>query len=225
MAFTDDAKALALTLRSLYGDIADLPLLEPGAAIFPSPSTISPSEALANYAESIKYCQECVLHIGRSHSVFGRGAPSASVAFVGDFPSTADDAKGEPFSDEAGELLHKMIVAMKLKPEQTYLTNVFKCRPPSGQRVEQELFRHCEAHLEKQFGWLQARYIVAMGEHSAKALARSESPLRVLRKQEFEWNGRRVFCTHHPRDLLSNPAKKKEAWEDLQAVMRALGGQ
>jgi uracil-DNA glycosylase len=221
MALIDDAKALAHTLQALYGDLGDLPLLRETPAQRQK-NDAAPSRSLASYAEEIRFCKKCVLHIGRSKLVFGRGSPQARVAFVGDFPSTKDDAAGEPFSDESGELLHKMIVAMKLKPEETYLTNIFKCRPPQNQVVDQDLFRACEAHLENQFEFLSAKFIVAMGEHSAKALARSESPLNVLRNQVFEWNGRRVFCTYHPRDLLSSPAKKKLAWEDLQAVMREL---
>lgn len=221
MAFTDDAKALALTLQSIYGDILDLPILHSGSA---KPARQSPSQSLAALAEEIRYCQQCVYHMARGHSVFGRGQPEARVAFVGDFPSDRDDSTGEPFSDEAGDLLQKMIVAMKLKPEETYLTNLSKCRLPSGARPETDRFEHEEDHLKNQFSHLGAEIIVAMGDSVARTLAHSESPLHVLRKQTFEWEGRKVFVTHHPRDLLSSPAKKKEAWEDLQAVMRLLGG-
>lgn len=224
MANLDDAKALALTLQSIYGDILDLPILHPGEQKnSQSVAKTSPSEALAAYAEEIRYCQQCLYHMGRRHLVFGRGSPSARIAFVGDFPSDKDDANGEPFSDEAGDLLHKMIVAMKVKPEETYLTNLSKCRLPTGARPETDRFDHEEDHLKHQFSFLQADIIVAMGDSVARTLANSESPLRVLRSQVFEWEGRKVFCTHHPRDLLTDPAKKKQAWEDLQAVMRALG--
>lgn len=219
MDFQDDTAGLSLALKSLYGDILDFPLLkqdvEPG-------QKFDASRALSTYEDEIKFCKKCVLHIGRRNLVFGKGAPDARIAFVGDFPSLKDDAAGEPFTDEAGELLHKMIVAMKVKPEEVYLTNIFKCRPPQGQVVDQDLFRLCEEHIEAQFRLLPATIIVTLGEHSSKALARSESPLPVLRGQKFEWNSRKVFCTHHPRDLLASPAKKKEAWGDLQAVMREL---
>lgn len=221
MAFSDDAKALAHTLQSLYGDLGDLPLLKETPAQRQK-NDGAPSRSLADYAKEIQFCKKCVLHIGRSKLVFGRGSPQARVAFVGDYPSTKDDAAGEPFSDEAGELLHKMIVAMKLKPEETYLTNLFKCRPPQNQVIDQDLAHICGAHLENQFEFLSATHIVAMGEHSAKALARSESPLNVLRNQTYEWNGRKVYCTYHPRELINSPAMKKLAWDDLQRVMREL---
>lgn len=218
---------LTRTLHHLYGDLLDLPLLTPAASgAAPSVSVPTGSSApasLAALAEEIRFCQACVLHIGRRQLVFGRGSPDSRIAFFGDHPSISDDAKGEPFSDDAGELLHKMILAMKLRPEETYLTNLFKCHPPKGQIVDTAIAGPCTAHLQAQLAFLRAEVIVVMGEAAARVIAHSEAPLPVLRKQEFSWMGRRIFCTHHPRDLLHSPAKKKEAWEDLQIVMRALG--
>jgi uracil-DNA glycosylase family 4 len=214
------ASDAAHTLETLYGDLLDLPLfsLENSVAIAPASTGMS----LSSQAEDVRFCQLCVLHIGRKQAVFGRGSPEARIAFVGDFPSESDNETGEAFSDEAGALLNKMIVAMKLRPEETYLTNAYKCHPPVGQAVENSLFGSCERHLQKQMQMVKAGVIVAMGERAAQAIAHSEAPLRVLRKQEFDWNGKRVICTHHPRDLLHSPAKKKEAWEDLQSVMKML---
>lgn len=225
MPWQDDARALAQTLEALYGDILDYPLLDPNgplAAPAAAPA-LAPSESLQAYAEKIRYCQDCGLHLGRQNLVFGRGESTASIAFVGDVPSLEDDAKGLPFVDAAGALLDKMVLAMKLRPESVYLTNIFKCRPPGDQKPDLDLFRLCENHLKVQFQWLNAKTIVALGENAARALTRSEAPLRVLRGQQFDWEGRRVFVTYHPRELLQSPAKKKEAWEDLQGVMRAMG--
>ena len=226
MAQTPLQKQLAETLRHTFGDLLDFPLLEPRA---PSGSVglahaPAPTRSLPELAESIRFCQECSLHIGRSKLVYGRGEPGAAIAFVGDFPSAADDAKGEPFTagDPAGALLHKMILAMKLRPEEVYLTNAFKCRPPANQKIAREHWAACEKHLLAQFEHVHAPLIVAMGDAAARSLARSESPLPVLRRQTFEWQGRKVICTWHPRDLLEDTKKKKEAWDDLQRAMREL---
>jgi DNA polymerase len=37
------------------------------------------------------------------------------------------------------------------------------------------------------------------------------------------WNGLRVVVTYHPAYLLRNPAAKKDAWEDMQLLMRDMG--
>ena len=213
---------LSHAIRHAFGDLLDLPLLDSGnAAAFNG--AIGPAQALADYAKKIEFCENCSLHIGRSKLVFGRGHWGARIAFVGDFPSDADDRNGEPFSDESGELLNKMILAMKIRAEESYLTNIFKCRPAAGERLSQKHHLACEEHLRFQFSKISAPVIVALGEITAKALSRSEAPLQVLRKQVFDWEGRKVIPTHHPRDLLASPSLKKEAWEDLQAAMRELG--
>jgi uracil-DNA glycosylase family 4 len=214
-------KSLAHTLRHTFGDILDLPVFAPEKNS--GTHVASPTHALDRYAQGIRYCQDCALHIGRKNSVFGRGDWRSRIVFVGDFPSSGDDLEGEPFSDESGALLHKMILAMKLRPEETYLTNLFKCRPPLGQRIDSTHAQACEKHLISQFSHLKASMIIAMGDATARALARSESPLPVLRRQTFDWQGRKVICTWHPRDLLESPAKKKEAWDDLQRALRELG--
>ncbi len=211
---------LSRTLELLYGDLLDFPLLAPQTQ---ARSGSSPAQELQAYSESIRYCDQCVLHVGRKQLVFGAGHPAARLILVGDFPSAQDNEKGIPFSDESGALLQKMVVAMKIRYEDVYLTNLFKCRPPAGQAVDSILFQTCEAHLNVQFQQIETPFVVALGDTAARALARSESPLPVLRRQEYSWNGRRIFCTHHPRDLLHSPAKKKEAWEDLKLVMRAMG--
>ncbi|MGZ3692712.1 MAG: uracil-DNA glycosylase [Bdellovibrionota bacterium] len=214
------AQSAVRTIENLYGDLLDIPLFSLEGGL--EPTQPNGGVGLAALAEEIRFCQLCILHIGRKQSVFGRGSPEARVAFIGDFPSESDNETGEPFSDEAGALLNKMIVAMKLRPEETYLTNAYKCHPPVGQAVENSLFGACEKHLKIQMQSVKAEIIVAMGERAAQAIAHSEAPLRVLRKQELEWNGKKVICTHHPRELLHSPTKKKEAWEDLQSVMKLL---
>ncbi len=212
-------QSLALTLRHTFGDVLDLPIFAPGEV----PTLHSnPSALLEEYAQQIRFCEACSFHIGRAKLVFGRGHWSAKIAFIGDFPSKADDQKGEPFADETGALLHKMILAMKVKPEEAYLTNIYKCRPATNDRGSAAHFLSCQKHLVYQFSQVNAPVIVALGDEAARCLARSESPLQVLRKQVFEWQGRRVICTHHPRDLHHSPALKKETWDDLKIAMREL---
>ena len=221
MPHQDLAPQLAQTLRHAYGELLDFPLLgQPSGASASGPGA---AQALADYARQIRFCEDCSLHIGRSKLVFGRGHWGARIAFVGDFPSSADDQSGEPFSDEHGELLNKMILAMKIRPEETYLTNIYKCRPPAKERPEARHFLACEKHLVFQFTQIAAPVIVALGEATVQAFSRAEALIQVLRKQVFEWQGRKVIPTHHPRDLHTSPALKKEAWEDLQAAMRELG--
>lgn len=230
-----NVKALADSLEILYGDLWNFPFLEEKKTISPQVSassdvsnspTTSPSTSPTTWRdlrETVRVCSQCEFHLNRSRSVFGRGEFSAPVIFLGDFPSNADDRKGEIFSESEGELLNKMILAMKLRPEQMYFTNLFKCRNSRIPLVTEEIPLQCLSHLEKELGFIQGKILVAMGPWAAKITSRSDAPLNVVRGQTFSFAGKDVYCTYHPRDLLESPANKKLAWEDLQRVMKKLG--
>lgn len=222
-----NVKALADSLEILYGDLWNFPFLEekkitPAKVAAPSSELVSPT-TWRDLRETVRICNQCEFHLNRSRSVFGRGEFSAPVIFLGDFPSHADDRKGEIFSESEGELLNKMILAMKLRPEQMYFTNLFKCRNSRIPLTSEEIPLDCLSHLEKELSFIHGKIVVAMGPWAAKISSRSDAPLNVLRGQTFSFAGKEVYCTYHPRDLLESPANKKLAWEDLQRVMKKLG--
>ena len=64
--------------------------------------------------------------------------------------------------------------------------------------------------------------IVALGKFAAQTLLRSDTPITRLRGQWREYLGVPLMPTFHPAYLLRNPAEKKAAWADLQAVMGKL---
>ncbi|MFA5306668.1 MAG: uracil-DNA glycosylase, partial [Candidatus Babeliales bacterium] len=79
------------------------------------------------------HCTACPLSTqGRSQVVFGHGNPQANLMFVGEGPGKDEDEQGLPFIGRAGQLLTKIIEAMKLTREDVYISNVVKCRPPGN---------------------------------------------------------------------------------------------
>jgi DNA polymerase len=44
-----------------------------------------------------------------------------------------------------------------------------------------------------------------------------------LRGSVHSFEGAQVVCTYHPAYLLRNPSAKKQAWEDMKLLMRAMG--
>jgi DNA polymerase len=66
------------------------------------------------------------------------------------------------------------------------------------------------------------KIVVALGRHAAENLGVAE-PGRRWRGQWGTFRGIRVMPTYHPAYLLRNPENKRPVWEDLQAVVAALG--
>lgn len=172
--------------------------------------------------EAIGDCRRCKLHRGRTQVVFGAGAVNARLVFVGEGPGSEEDRQGVPFVGAAGQLLTRMIEAMSLRRDDVYICNVVKCRPPNNRDPERDEVAACEGFLKAQLDIIRPEVIVTLGRHATQTLLRSEVPISSLRGRWASYEGIPLLPTFHPAFLLRSPEKKREAWGDLQEVMRKL---
>lgn len=168
-------------------------------------------------------CQRCKLHRGRTHVVFGVGDPHADLMFVGEGPGMDEDRQGEPFVGQAGQLLTKMIGAMGFARDEVYIANVLKCRPPNNRDPEADEVEACERFLKAQVAIVQPKVIVTLGRYASQCLLGSQLSMSRLRGGWQKYEGIDLLPTFHPAYLLRSPEKKREAWADLQDVMKRFG--
>ena len=179
--------------------------------------------ALKLIREDIGDCTRCRLHKGRTNLVFGVGNVNADLMFIGEGPGADEDAKGEPFVGRAGQLLNNMISAMGIKREDVYIANVVKCRPPSNRTPEKDECDTCSPFLMRQIDVIKPKVIVALGAVAAKNLLAVNDSMANLRSRWYDFRNSKLLVTYHPAYLLRDPRQKKEAWKDLQMVMKYLG--
>ncbi len=179
--------------------------------------------ALKVIREDIGECTRCRLHKGRTNLVFGVGNVNADLMFVGEGPGADEDAQGEPFVGRAGQLLNNMIAAMGLKREDVYIANVVKCRPPGNRTPEKDECDVCSPFLLRQIDVIRPKVIVALGAVAAKNLLAINDSMANLRGRWYDFRDSKLLVTYHPAYLLRDPRQKKEAWKDLQMVMKYLG--
>ena len=171
--------------------------------------------------EDIGDCQRCRLHSSRRNIVFGVGNPDAQLVFVGEAPGADEDVQGEPFVGKAGQLLTRIIEAIKLKRSEVYIANVVKCRPPGNRDPQDDEIQTCIPFLKKQLAVIHPRIICTLGRHSTQALLETREGITALRGRFHELqNGMKVMPTYHPSFLLRYPEKKREVWEDMQQVQK-----
>ncbi|MGC9224734.1 MAG: uracil-DNA glycosylase [Terracidiphilus sp.] len=179
--------------------------------------------ALQVIRDEIGDCTRCALHKGRNKLVFGDGAPTARLMFVGEGPGADEDAQGLPFVGRAGQLLNNMIAAMGLKREECYIANVVKCRPPGNRAPEPDEANTCSPFLFRQIDVVRPQVLVALGATAVTYLLGARQPLAGLRGRVHAFRGTSLIVTYHPAFLLRDPRQKKEAWADLQIAMKELG--
>jgi uracil-DNA glycosylase len=189
-----------------------------------SPTATDRPTALRLIREEIGDCTRCRLHKqGRKQIVFGVGNPNAELMFIGEAPGADEDEQGEPFVGRAGQLLNNMIKAMGLQREDVYIANIIKCRPPGNRTPERDECETCSPFLMQQIKVISPKAIVALGAVAAKTLLAVNAPMSELRGNWYDFRGTKLAVTYHPAFLLRDPRQKKEAWKDLQMVMKELG--
>lgn len=196
---------------------------------------LSHAEGLVAIREDLGDCTRCPLHKqGRKQIVFGVGNAEAELMFVGEGPGADEDEQGIPFVGRAGQLLTNMITnGMGLKREDVYIANVVKCRPPGNRTPERDECDTCSPFLFRQIETIQPKMIVALGAVASKTLLGINEPMARMRGQIYDFStpvrpgatpyDGKLVVTYHPAYLLRDPRQKKEAWKDLQIVMRYLG--
>lgn len=143
--------------------------------------------------------------------------------FVGEAPGYDEDQQGLPFVGAAGQLLTKMIEAMKFGRNDVYIANCLKCRPPGNRNPLPTEIVSCNPILMRQIEIIQPKVICALGKFAAQTLLQTQEPISRLRGRFHDWRGTRVMPTFHPAYLLRTPDDKKLAWEDLKLILQELG--
>jgi DNA polymerase len=198
-------------------------LLSPIAPIAATATVAERQAELAQLAQEIGACTRCKLCEQRHHAVPGEGALDPPILFIGEGPGADEDASGRPFVGRAGQLLDKMIAAIKLARSQVYIANIVKCRPPENRTPEPDEVRACAPFLERQLAVLRPRLVCTLGLPATRALLPEVRSISAVRGREFRLGSTPLVPTFHPAYLLRNPAAKPQAWDDLKLIARLIG--
>lgn len=181
-----------------------------------------PGQTLTDVREALGDCRRCSLCDTRTNIVFGEGNAHAGLVFVGEAPGADEDTQGRPFVGKAGQLLTRIIVAMGLQRQDVYICNILKCRPPENRNPRPEEIAACEPFLIRQLQAIRPKMICALGTFSAHTLLKTDVPISALRGRFHRYQGIELMPTYHPAYLLRNPGAKRQVWEDVQQIMKAL---
>ena len=212
------AASVPLSRTSLFG--------ESGFETPPVPASDRLTILTAAAAE-VAVCTRCPhLAATRTKTVFGTGSPTARLMFIGEAPGADEDRIGQPFVGRAGQLLTDMITkGMGLSREDVYIANVIKCRPPDNRTPTPEEAANCSSYLDQQIAVIRPEFLCLLGKTAAIALldVLPTTTMGPLRKRWHRYKGIRTLVTYHPSYLLRTQSAKKDAWEDLQLLMKEMG--
>lgn len=158
-------------------------------------------EALAREASG---CTRCALAGGRTHVVFGEGAPDAGLLVVGEGPGRDEDLQGRPFVGRSGQLLDRLLFEeVGLPRAAVYIANVVKCRPPGNRDPEPAEIAACRPYLEQQLDLIGPKVVLTLGNFSTKLLLDTTDGINRLRGRTYPFgHGAVLVPTFHPAAAL-----------------------
>ena len=195
---------------------------DPPASDLFATDPLQQTQSLADVATLIAGCVACKLCSGRTKTVPGEGLATARLVVVGEGPGKTEDETGRPFVGRAGELLTKILEAIKLPRDQVFICNVVKCRPPENRLPQYDEIAACVPYLHRQIELIKPKVILAMGGTAAQTLLNTKQSLGALRNQVHRFRGIPLIVTYHPAALLRNPNWKRPTWDDVRIAARIL---
>lgn len=200
----------------------------PVAEVAVAAAALDRAGALRVIQEEVRACRACRLAPTRTQTVFARGNPDARLCFIGEGPGADEDRTGLPFVGLAGQLLDRIIAAMRLTEEQVYIANIVKCRPPNNRVPDHDEMSACTPFLLRQLEVVKPEVIVALGKTATGFLLDSKGSMGSMRGRWHSWRGVPVMPTWHPSYVLRvrddpKSTARAEVWTDMKLVLERLG--
>jgi DNA polymerase len=166
-----------------------------------------PSE-LEIVAADAANCTKCRLAEKRTQVVFGTGAPTARLMFIGEGPGAEEDRQGLPFVGRSGKLLDQLIdEELGMRRSQVYIANVVKCRPPDNRDPKPDEIDACRPYLTAQLDIIRPGVVVTLGRYAAQWLLNTTEGITKLRGRAYPFAHGVLIPTLHPAAALRGGAE------------------
>jgi DNA polymerase len=194
------------------------------------------SRNLTKLRSAAKDCKACDLWKTGTQTVFGEGAASAEILFVGEQPGDKEDLAGKPFVGPAGRVFDEALAAAGIARELAYVTNAvkhFKWEARGKRRIHKKPnwseMAACRPWLEAELEAVEPKVLVALGATAAQSLLGRNFRVTQQRGRPVESDlAPHVVATVHPSSILRQRSEEerdvamKELVADLKVVAKLL---
>jgi len=193
------------------------------------PTLENSKSRLDSLKNKIRAIENCDLKKNASKIVFADGNIQSPIMIVGEGPGQKEDELGKPFVGDAGNLLNKMLKAIKIERKKIYITNVVNYRPPNNRKPEQSEINRYSKYLKEHISIIDPKILILMGSTAMEAILGSN---KRISKERGQWKeviikqkNYKTIVTFHPAYLLRKPDQKKFSWEDLKIIRKEIDEQ
>lgn len=189
-------------------------------------NTIIKNEKLTELKKDINSIENCNFKKNSKNLILGKGNVNSPIMLIGESPGKEEDNTGEIFVGEVGELLKKMLLAIKIELTDVYLSYAINFKIPDDKKPTlNEIMRYAN-FLKKHISIIDPKIIVLMGSTAMEAIIGSNNKITDLRGnwKEIILKNKTypVMITFSPSYLIRFPKNKKFSWEDLKKIRQKI---
>lgn len=167
----------------------------------------------------VAICEKCPLYKQRIVPYKYRGNPKSDIVFIGEGLGAEEQKQGLPFVGKSGKLLTKLLSEINITDDNSFITNLVKCRPPENRDPMYHEVKECQKYLIEELRAIDPKLIITVG----KVPGRWFNHYRPFNWYEFKPE-KRWLPVYHPAYLIRQKQEKKDEWkENIYNMARRVG--
>ena len=184
------------------------------------------AKLINNLKKQINSIENCNLKNNSQNLVLGDGNMNSPLMLIGEAPGIEEDRSGIPFKGEIGELLNKMLLAIKIKRENIYCSYAINFRPPEDRKPTSIEIKRYSVFLKEHISIINPRIVILMGSSAMEAVTGINTKISaergkwkevILKNKTYP-----IMITFNPSYLIRFPENKKYSWEDLKRIKQKI---
>ncbi len=184
------------------------------------------AELLEELKKQINSIENCNLKDNSQNLVLGDGNINSSIMLIGEAPGIEEDKSGTTFKGEVGDLLNKMLLAIKIKKQNIYCSYAINFRPPEDRKPTTQEIKRYSVFLREHISIINPKIIILMGSSAMEAVTGINSKISsergkwketILKNKTYP-----VMISFNPSYLIRFPENKKYSWEDLKKIKQKI---
>ena len=184
------------------------------------------AELLNNLKKQINSIENCNLKDNSQNLVLGDGNINSPLMLISEAPGIEEDKSGIPFKGEIGELLNKMLLAIKIKRENIYCSYAINYRPPEDRKPTSIEIKRYSVFLKEHISIINPKIVILMGSSAMESVTGINTKIStergkwkevILKNKTYP-----LMITFNPSYLIRFPENKKYSWEDLKRIRQKI---
>ena len=187
---------------------------------------LNKAEKLSKLKSKINSIENCNLKNNSKNLILGDGNINSSIMLIGEAPGKAEDETGLAFRGDVGELLKKMLLAIQIKLENTYIAYSINFRTPEDRKPTSQEIKRYSTFLKEHISIINPKILILMGSTAMEAVTGLSNKISnergnwkeiILKNKTYP-----IMITFSPSYLIRFPENKKHSWEDLKKIRQKI---